>query len=83
MNLLSVKGLAGSMGSLDELNLDENEDEPRVKEKKGLLRRAFSSRRKKKRSKSGHLSPGKRARSPSPQPVPNRRYESSMGSIFT
>ena len=65
LTLLTVKGLGRSMG-----NLEQDEPEPEFKESKGLLRRAFSSRRKKKRNKSasGYLSPSGRTRSPSPSP---------------
>ncbi len=69
LTLLTVKGLGKSMGDLG--RNDQEEHEPEFKESKGLLRRAFSSRRKKKRNKSasGYLSPrGSRTRSPSPSP---------------
>ncbi len=69
LTLLTVKGLGKSMGDLG--RNDQEDHEPEFKESKGLLRRAFSSRRKKKRNKSasGYLSPrGSRTRSPSPSP---------------
>ena len=70
--LPSSRNFRRSMVDLSELDEKlEDIDEPRVKESMGLLRRAFSSRRKKKRNKdhSGYLSPGRRTRSPSPSPT--------------
>ncbi len=83
MTSLMVKKSFG--GSLIDLNrIGENEEEPRVKESKGLLRRAFSSRKKKKKkekeqstsSSPNYLTPNfmpntpnKHSRSPKHQPL--------------
>ena len=59
--LLPNKDFGGSMIDLHKLTVDE--EEPRIKESKGLLRRAFSSRRKK-RNKSPCVTPCRSPRSP-------------------
>ena len=58
MSLLSSRNKGKSMVDLKEASVDEVEDEPRILEWKGLLRRAFSSKkRKKKRDRSSSCSP--------------------------
>jgi hypothetical protein len=57
MSLLSAKDIGGSMLEL-RVTEEPDDESPRVKESKGLLRRAFSSkRRKKKKEFGGNVSP--------------------------
>ncbi|KAK2186776.1 hypothetical protein NP493_189g02018 [Ridgeia piscesae] len=64
------RNLTGSFNNLTVIYDDgeDREDQPRFKEKKGLLRRAFSSRKKKK--KRGGLTPSPQRSPGPPSPLP-------------